>query len=569
MNAPATRVELLADFTTGVLAGMLANDPTLPRCEPVERSSGQLQGTLLSAAALDPEPRTVTLVWADPTRSLEGLARAAAFEDVEADAVLVEVDGFIQRIVELAGRRRAVLVVRWVATDDRGLGLLDLHHPQAPGRLVADADARMRDAFGATSNVHLVDPTPWLIAAGPEPRSERQWLTSKVPFTNAVFSAAARAVRSAVRTLDAGARRLVLLDLDDTLWGGIIGEDGLDGIVLGGHDAKGEAFVAFQRDLKRLTRIGVQLALVSRNEESVALEAVDMHPEMVLRRGDLAGWRIGWGDKADAIASLLEELRLGAASAVFIDDSPAERGRVAEAHPELLVPDWPTNPMLYRPALRALDCFDPATLTREDRTRTAAYGEERARTGDLAAATSREDWLTSLGLTLDVRLLDDVDLARATQLMNKTNQLNLATRRFTDGELADLAARADVEVATVRVSDRYGEAGLTGIVAVALADDGVAHLTDLAVSCRVLGRGVEQHLLHVAVLLAGRIGAAREVTVRALVAELVPTARNAPCRSLLDGAGAQRDGDVYRWDLADGAEPRPAPQPHVRLVGPA
>jgi FkbH-like protein len=573
VNPAPTRVELLADFTTGVLARLLEHDEALPPIEPVERAPAPLLGALLSAAAEPDGLRTVSVVWADPRRSLEGIGRADAFFDVDPAEVRAEVEEVIRSIVELASRRRAVLVVRWSPGEDRGLGLIDLHHPQAPGRLIAEADARMRDVFAATANVHLVDPTPWLIAAGPQPRSERQWWTSKVPYTNAVFGAAAHSIRSAVRTLDAGARRIVLLDLDNTLWGGIVGEDGMDGLVLGGHDAKGEAFVTFQRDLQRLTRIGVQLALVSRNDEATALAAFDGHPEMILRRADLAGWRIGWGDKAEAIGSLLEELRLGAASAVFIDDSPAERGRVAEAHPELLVPEWPTNPMRYPAALRALDCFDPATLSREDRTRTTAYGAERARSSDLATATSREDWLASLELTVDVRDLDDVDVARAAQLLNKTNQLNLATRRFTDRELVELAAREDARVVTVRVSDRYGDAGLTAIIAVGLPDsdpDGPGAdevvLTDLVVSCRVLGRGVEQHLLHVAGRIAHELGASRGRAVAGLRATFLPTSRNSPCRTLLDDSGADRDGDTYRWSLSEGSV-GPDAQPHVRTIG--
>jgi FkbH-like protein len=572
LNPQPTRVELLADFTTGVLARLLEHDPEPPHIEPLERGSAPLLGMLMAAAADEDQPRTVSVVWADPRRSLEGIARADGFHDVDPDAVRTEVDAFVRAIVELAARRRTVLVVRWLPGQDRGLGLIDLHHPQAPGRLIAEADARMLEVFAAVANIHLIDPTPWLIAAGPSPHSERQWWTSKVPYTNAVFAAAARSVRSAVRTLDAGARRIVLLDLDNTLWGGIVGEDGMEGLVLGGHDAKGEAFVAFQRDLQRLTRIGVQLALVSRNDEATALAAFDDHPEMVLRRADLAGWRIGWGDKAEAIASLLDELRLGPASAVFIDDSPAERGRVAEAHPELLVPDWPTNPMLYPSALRALDCFDPATLSREDRGRTASYRAEQSRSDDLASASSREDWLASLGLTLDVRPLDEVDLARAAQLLNKTNQMNLATRRFTDRELADLAARDDARVATVRVSDRYGDAGLTAVVAVELAATPTqVRITDLVVSCRVLGRGVEQQLLHVAAELARDLAAAHGGTADGLIAGFVPTPRNSPCRALLDDSGAVRDGDDYSWDLSGtitAAGGGLEPQPHVRTIGP-
>ncbi len=557
--AGATPVELVTDFTSGALAGLLAHGAgDGPALVPVEHPAGPLQATLHAALAADAAPRTVTVVWADPVRSAAGIGAAAAFEEVDPDAVRSEVAALADLVVRLAARRRAVLFVRWGRGDDPGLGLIDLHHPQAPGRLVADADAALRTAFAATPNVLTLDPLPWLVGAGPAPWSPRQWFATRVPFTPAVLQAAAAAVRTAVRTLDAGSRRIVLLDLDDTLWGGLVGEVGREGIVLGGHDPRGEAYVAFQHDLRRLTRIGVQLALVSRNDEAVALDAFDHPPELVLTRADLAGWRIGWGDKGTAVAELLDELRLGPASAVFLDDSPAERGRVREALPEVLVPEWPTTPLLYRSALRSLGCFDPATLSREDRARTAAYAAERARAGDAAGAGSVEDWLASLGLVVDVRPLDEVDLARAVQLLNKTNQMNLATRRMTERELADLAAGADTDVVTVRVSDRYGEAGLTAVLA--LRTSGAeAELTDLVMSCRVMGRGVERTLLHV----AGRIAAARGAT--SLRAAYVATPRSAPCRTALEDAGPERDGDVYRWNLA---APVAAP-PHVTLAGSA
>jgi FkbH-like protein len=557
-DAGATTVELVTDFTAGALAGLLAHGGggEAPALVPLEHAAGPLQATLHAALAADAAPRTVTVVWADPVRSVAGVGAAAAFEDVDPAAVAAEVTALADLVVRLAARRRAVLFVRWGRGEDPGFGLIDLHHPQAPGRLIADADAALRTAFAATPNVLTLDPLPWLVGAGPTPWSPRQWFATKVPFGAGVLQAAADAVRRAVRTLDAGSRRIVLLDLDDTLWGGLVGEVGREGLVLGGHDPRGEAFVAFQQDLRRLTRIGVQLALVSRNDETVALDAFDDHPEMVLTRADLAGWRIGWGDKGAAVADLLDELRLGPASAVFLDDSPAERGRVREALPEVLVPEWPTTPLLYRSALRALGCFDPATLSREDRARTAAYAAERARTGDAAAAASIDDWLASLGLVVDVRPLEDVDLARAAQLVNKTNQVNLATRRMTEAELAALAAAPDTDVVTVRVADRYGEAGLTAVLAVRTEGD-VAELTDLVMSCRVMGRGVERTLLHVAC----RLAAARGATT--LAATFVPTARNAPCRAALEAADPERDGDRHRWDLST---PVAAPS-HVTLAG--
>ena len=234
-----------------------------------------------------------------------------------------------------------------------------------------------------------------------------------------------------------------MLDLDNVLWGGVVGEVGWTGINLGGHDHVGEAFADFQRALKALAARGVQLALVSRNDEATALEAIDRHPEMQLRREDFAGWRINWEDKAQNIAGLLAELNLGDESAVFIDDSAIERERVRTAIPEVLVPEWPDDPARFREALGSLRCFDSPFLTEEDRRRTAMSAAERSRRCRVSTAVaSVEDWLQSLDISVTVEMLSDGNLDRAVQLFNKTNQMNLATRRLSKPELASLGGGA-------------------------------------------------------------------------------------------------------------------------------
>jgi FkbH-like protein len=264
--------------------------------------------------------------------------------------------------------------------------------------------------------------------------------------------------------MDGAARRILILDLDDVLWGGIVGESGWEGLKLGGHDHLGEAFVDFQRALKGLTRRGIQLAIVSKNDESAALEAIDRHPEMQLRRDDFAGWRINWKDKAENVLELLADVGLGAESAVFVDNSAVERGRVASAIPAVLVPDWPEDPAKFHEALASLRCFDVPTVTPEDRSRTAMYASERDRKNHLSAAGSLAEWLESLAVSVTVEPLSDANLDRASQLFNKTNQMNLTTRRLSNSELAQWARGGNRELLTFRVADRFGDSGLTGMV---------------------------------------------------------------------------------------------------------
>jgi HAD superfamily phosphatase (TIGR01681 family) len=195
-----------------------------------------------------------------------------------------------------------------------------------------------------------------------------------------------------------GARKLVILDLDDTLWGGVVGDIGWSNLRLGGHDPVGEAYRDFQLALKALTRRGILLAVASKNEERTALEAITSQPEMVLSLDDFAGWRINWNDKVQNIIALASDLNLGLEAAVFIDDNPAERARVREALPSLLVPEWPKSPLNYVAALGALDCFDAPFVSAEDRQRTAMYVSERKRKQLQDDVPSLETWLSILEL---------------------------------------------------------------------------------------------------------------------------------------------------------------------------
>src|SRR5262249_44027937 len=215
-------------------------------------------------------------------------------------------------------------------------------------------------------------------------------------FHSDVFVEAARDIKAALAGLGGAARKVVILDLDDTLWGGIVGDVGWQGLRLGGHDSVGEAFVDFQRHLKALTRRGILLAIASKNEEPVALEAIGSHPEMVLRAEDFAARRINWKDKAQNIVDLMADLNLGLQSAVFIDDNPVERARVREALPEVFVPDWPEARLLYSSTLVGLRCFDAPAISREDAERSRMYAAERQREDLKKQVQSIDAWLRSL-----------------------------------------------------------------------------------------------------------------------------------------------------------------------------
>jgi FkbH-like protein len=290
------------------------------------------------------------------------------------------------------------------------------------------------------------------------------------------------------------------------------------------------------------------LAIASKNEEATALEAIRRHPEMVLKLEDFAIWKINWRDKAVSIADIMSSLNLGMESAVFLDDSAFERARVKEALPQVLVPELPADPMQYPSFLRSLRCFDSPMISKEDRTRTKMYVADRRRSELKTEATSIGEWLETLGLSVTVEPLKHGNLDRTAQLFNKTNQMNLSTRRLTAAELVAWAETDNHGLWTFRVSDRFGEYGLCGISSL-VCQGTKGWMRDFLLSCRVMGRGVEEAMLSVVAQRAKTFGCAE------LYAELIPSAKNGPCeRWLNNNPNLIRDGNIFRLSLEKSIE---------------
>jgi FkbH-like protein len=546
----STTLTLVSDFNAEPLARYLANRPD--GAIAVESAPyGQVYQTLAAAPGGEGG-----IVWTLPERVLPTFARALEFAEVDAERCLDEVDSFAAAVLDYAARCKHVFVASWtLAPDQRGYGMLDWRGGLGLSHLLARMNLRLADRLAEAGNVYVLDAARWS-AAVPRPMAPKMWYAAKVPYANAVFERAAGDIAAAMRALAGRARKLVIVDLDNTLWGGVIGETGWQGIQLGGHDFVGEAFCDFQRMLKGLSQRGVQIAIVSKNDESVALEAIDQHGEMVLRRDSFAGWRINWQDKAENIASLVDELNLGLDSVVFIDDNPAERDRVRSALPQVLVPEWPVDPTAYAAALRALDCFDTAALSHEDRTRTAMYVAERGRRETRKEVGSTDDWLRRLDTTLTVDTVDKSNIARVAQLFNKTNQLNLSTRRLGENEVLDWAGAPNRRLLAVSASDCFGDMGLVGVIGVE-ADGAEGRLVDFILSCRVMGRKVEQAMVHLAASELGGLGAAR------LRARYLPTARNRPTVDVFRAVGLDEPQEhLFECDCA-----RPVAKPDtVKIV---
>jgi FkbH-like protein len=314
--------------------------------------------------------------------------------------------------------------------------------------------------------------------------------------------------------------KCLVLDLDNTLWSGVVGDDGLDGIRLGPGSAIGEAHLAVQRYVRDLSRRGIILAVCSKNDEATALLPFENHPEMLLRRSDIACFVANWNDKAANIRGIAKALNIGLGAMVFLDDNPFERNLVRRELPMVSVPELPDEPALYPRRLAEAGYFEAISITAEDTARTRQYQANVARESLRLGTTDLDSYLRSLEMELRWKPFDRLGVQRIVQLINKTNQFNLTTHRYTEPEVASLLDDNEALTFQLRLVDRLGDNGIIGIVIGRKTSAEEIGLDTWLMSCRVLGRGVEKATLNVVTDEARRLGAKR------LRGTYIPTSKN-------------------------------------------
>jgi FkbH-like protein len=315
--------------------------------------------------------------------------------------------------------------------------------------------------------------------------------------------------------------KCMVLDLDNTLWGGVIGDDGVTGICLGPGHALGEAFASFQKYVKAMARRGVILAVCSKNDLAKAEAAFEEHPEMLLHKSDITCFVANWKDKVSNLRTIAETLNIGLDSLVFVDDNPFERNLVRQELPMVAVPELPEDPALFEETLAAAGYFEALTITTEDLNRARLYADNASRAQAQCAATDISSYLQSLGMTLFWSNFEQVSLARIVQLINKSNQFNLTTRRYTQEEVASMMSDPSVLTLQLRLTDAFGDNGIIGILIGRLTGHGELEIDTWLMSCRVLGRQVEEATLNLLVTKARELGAMQ------LVGFYFPTKKNA------------------------------------------
>ncbi|UAW99830.1 HAD family hydrolase [Halopseudomonas nanhaiensis] len=366
------------------------------------------------------------------------------------------------------------------------------------------------------------------------------------------------------RILAAGAglaRKCLVLDLDNTLWGGVVGDDGVNGIQLGQGSPTGEAFSAFQHYVAQLANRGIILAVCSKNDMAVA-EAAFEHPEMVLKRSDVAAFVANWEDKAGNLRRIASMLDIGLDSLVFVDDNPAERDIVRRELPQVAVPELPDDIAGYPARVAAGGYFEAVSFTADDATRGRSYALNAERKAALGQASDMDGYLRGLQMVMQAARVGPAELPRTAQLINKTNQFNLTTRRYSEAQVDRFASDARCLALAFRLADKFGDNGLIAVILGRPDEhvDGALFIDSWLMSCRVLGRQVDVAMLEVLVRLAVAAG------YRSMMGEYRPTERNGMVAEHYPSLGfaqqaspAHADANSTYWRLDLGSA---APQSH-------
>lgn len=516
-------VRLLGQCTTSFLVPALTAE-AWGRGAAIRVTDGEYDNVIQELAAHEARPDVIVL--------LPWHQRLLADDDRTATQRVHDELAFMEQAQHMVLERGARLVqvgYDWLGPGPLGYQLAA--RLSGAVQLVREVNSALREQLPA--GAYFVDLEQIAGAVGRntfyDPRNYR-W--TKQPFSVVGLARLAQHLWAGIRALTTGPKKVLVLDLDNTLWGGIVGEVGALGVQLG-DSPDGEAFRAFQAHVRQLGRRGIVLAVCSKNNARDAREPFEQNPDMVLKLGDFAAFEASWDPKPVALQRIAQTLRLGLDSFVFFDDSPVEREQVRQALPSVEVVNVPPDPADYVRALEEGLWFESATLTDADRERSAQYRAEQQRRELQAGTTNVADFLVSLDMQADVRPIAQADMQRVVQLLAKTNQFNLTTRRHTAEDVLRMLAQDGALGLTLRLTDRFGDYGLISVILAvpwpAPQHRGPKTQPELArtlrldtwlMSCRAIGRTVEEYFLNVLV------AAAAEKGYEQLLGEFIPTAKN-------------------------------------------
>lgn len=557
---PPVRIALLSSFTVDFLTPYVdleCRDLGLNPQIYVTPFNSWTQEVLAERSELrqfDPEIAFLAVSIDDLVPALAGAPAASELEQAGEAAV--------ERVLSVArafaGWSGAVLVVHSfhsVYPDPLGVLACRGEGPADRGRWLAGLNARLGDGLRDLPRAFLLDVQDVLVRrAGGTHDNPKMRHYASLRLGEHVLGEVARRYAGYIAPLKGQTRKCVVVDLDNTLWGGVVGEDGPRGIKLG-DTAPGVEYQDFQRYLASLSARGILLAVNSKNNPDDALEVIRSHEGMVLREDSFSALCVNWRPKPENMKSIAEELSIGLDALVFLDDSPEERALMREALPQVLTPELPTDPALYRRTVEALPQLQTLVVTEADRTRVEQYRAKRQREQARDGAGSLNEFLHSLEITVEIARADERTLPRVHQLFQRTNQFNVTSRRHELDQLAAWARDPRWRLYTARSRDRFGDHGLVAVALVRLEERAWV-IDSFLMSCRVISYGVETALLARVCEAAAAAGASE------VIGEFVETPKNLPARDFYARHGFAADGaaeGVARWTraLAEGSVGRP------------
>lgn len=336
-------------------------------------------------------------------------------------------------------------------------------------------------------------------------------------------------------------RKCIVVDLDNTLWGGIIGEDGFDGIKLGPY-TQGKPFLELQKILLALNNRGIILAINSKNNSEDALNVIKTHPYMLIKEENFASKRINWDDKVSNMQEIANELNIGLDSIVFLDDDPINRELMKDSLPQILTVDLPRDPSEYGSYIMNLNDFNLLQITEDDIKRNKMYFQEKQRKEFKKNIPNLENFLKKMNIEVLIKNADNFTIPRISQLTLKTNQFNLTTKRYQEEDIRNMVNDKKFQIECAQVSDKFGDNGITGVFIINKNDDEWI-IDSFLLSCRVMGRGIEEGIL------AHILEQAKKQGVSKVKGQYIPTKKNLPCENFYHNYGFKMEGKYWSFDL--------------------
>ncbi len=433
--------------------------------------------------------------------------------------------------------RTHILQLSFIEADDRVFGNFGSKTQDSFIYQIRKLNLLLMEQSQICNDVFVIDLAYLRSAMGDrEFRDEKLYYIAKMPISVHALPEVARQVVTVIKSIRGKIKKCVIVDLDNTLWGGVIGDDGLENIQIG-ELGLGHAFSEFQMWLRELRKRGIILAVCSKNEESTAKEPFLKHPEMILRLEDISMFVANWEDKASNIKMIQSTLNIGMDSIIFLDDNPFERNLVKGMIPDITVPDLPEDPSLYLRHLKSMNLFETASYSDADKARTRQYQEEIGREELQKQFTSFEAYLESLEMKAEVKPFDKFHFSRIAQLTQRSNQFNLRTIRYTEEEIRRIAEDDAHITMYFTLRDRFGDYGLISVVILDKLDDKKLFISEWLMSCRVLKRGMEEFIVDNIMRIAGEQG---YMTVKS---EYIRTPKNNMVSDIYKRMGFEETGD--------------------------